>query len=318
MSKAIIKSVFFAFLILATCGAINWILIPNNPAAYQAAKIDKLYVLSKMGSPKIVLIGGSNLAFSIDSELLSSHFRMPVINMGLAKSVGLQYLLEEAKPFIRSGDIVVIAPEHELFYDLYYGSDGLIVELQYVPEGFGHLKSFGQYRTFVSKFGPIMQAKFSGMVRKGTTGFVNDIYRRNGFDDNGDLKTHLDEEPSYAAHELFEHNAPFREESIELLNEFYLEILHVGARVVLAAPPLAESEFNRHEAKIDDLYERLGQELSLPVISNPHHYVFPMYMVFDTAYHLLREGRRVRTHQLINDLEQTDGIGYGGIRGDQT
>ncbi len=317
MTKAILKTILFSFLILASCAAINWIIIPNNPNAYQAAKIDKLDMLQKTGSPKIVLVGGSNLAFSIDSELLANEFGMPVVNMGLAKSVGLQYLLEESRPFIQSGDVVIVALEYEMFYDLYFGSDGLVVELQYVPDGFKHLKSWGQYKMFASKFGPIMQAKFTGFIRKGTGSLVDDIYRRNGFNTYGDLITHLDAEPKYSTHELFENNEPFHDESIELLNEFYQDMLRIGARVVMTAPPLVETEFTKHRDKIDDLYARLRENLSLPVISDPGDYVYPPRMMFDTAYHLLREGRRARTYQLLNDLVKTNGIGFGGLRGDQ-
>ena len=52
-------------------------------------------VLEQTASPKMVLVGGSNLAFSIDSGLLAEEFGLPVVNMGLAKSVGLGYLLQE-------------------------------------------------------------------------------------------------------------------------------------------------------------------------------------------------------------------------------
>lgn len=315
MAKAIFKSIVFSLLILATCVAINWFLIPNNPQAYQAAKLDKLDLLRRTESPKIILVGGSNLAFSIDSELLSKEYGMPVVNMGLAKSVSLQYLLEETKPYIGPDDIVILAFEYEMFYDLYYGSDGLIVELQYVPAGFNHLKTFGQYKTVAEKFGPIMQAKFTGFIRKGTAGLVDEIYRRDGFNEYGDLITHLDAEPSYEPHELFENQEPFHEESIELLNDFYVEVLRVGARAVLSAPPLVDLEYYRHEERIESLYTRLRNRLTFPVISNPADYVFRLPDMYDTAYHLLRAARRLRTYQLIDDLDRTEGIGYGGVRG---
>jgi hypothetical protein len=65
------------------------------------------------------------------------------------------------------------------------------------------------------------------------------------------------------------------------------------------------------------LYRRLQKDLSIPIISSPSEYVFPLYDVYDTAYHLLRKGRRMRTQLLIDDFNRTDGIGFGG-KGDQT
>ena len=311
MGKAIVKTIIFGFIILLSCVLINWVLIPNNPNAYQAAKLDKLRMLAQTPSPKVILVGGSNLAFSIDSRMLAEHFRLPVVNMGLAKSVGLSYLLEETKPFIGDGDIIVVAPEYELFFDLFYGSDGLIVELQYHPDGFEYLTSWGEWQTVLSKFGPIMQAKFSGFLRTGMGSLEDSVYQRTGFNEFGDLETHLDANLDYETHELFPDDTPFQESSTEVLNKFYEYALHRGARVLLTWPPLVTEEFEQHREKIWLLDQRLRKDLAVPIISKPEDYIFEMQYMYDTAYHLRREGRSIRTEALIRDLEATPGIGAG-------
>jgi hypothetical protein len=250
MGKAIAKTIVFLLIILVSCVLVNWVLIPNSPGAYQAAKLDKLDMLAQTKSPKIVLVGGSNLAFSIDSEALSNEYGLPVVNMGLAKSVGLGYLLEEARPFISEGDLVILAPEYELFFDLFHGSDGLIVELQYYPQGFRHLNSWGDWATVFSKFGPIMQAKFTGLIRTGSPSLEDSVYRRTGFNEFGDLETHLDLEPRYETHELFPDDIPFEPESVEMLNAFNEYVLEQGGRVLFSWPPLVDEEFERHRDKI--------------------------------------------------------------------
>lgn len=317
MGKAILKTFLFTLLILVTCALINWVFIPNNPNAYAAATVDKQHILAHATSPKIVLIGGSNLAFSMDSKLLSNEMGLPVVNMGLAKSVGLGYMLEEVRPHIGEGDIIILAPEYELFYDLYYGSDGLLVELQYYPEGFRYLTSWGQWETVFSRFAPIMQAKFAGYLRKGTASLEDSVYRRSGFNDYGDLVTHLDAAQSYQHHPLFPDDAPFHEAAIRLLNDFNEFALSRGARVLLTWPPLVDVEFEHHKARIWKLDQTLRKGLAFPVISKPEDYIFPMREMYDSAYHLRREGRRVRTYKLLSDLEATPGVGAGG-QGKQT
>lgn len=308
MGKAAAKVAAFALIILASCILINWVVIPNNPDGYQAETVDKLRLLAETPSPKMILAGGSNLAFSVDSGLLEEEFGIPVVNMGLAKSVGLSYMLEECKPYIRKGDLVVIAPEYELFYDLFYGSDGLIVELQYYPAGIFNLKSLGEWSTVVSKFAPIMQAKFSGFVRKGTASLQDSVYRRSGFDERGDLISHLDAEPGYQTHDLFPENAPFQEASIRVLNDFNRLARSRGARVVFTWPPLVSIEFDRYRERLIALDRKLRSDLTIPVISNPEDYVFSVDDMYDTAYHLMRSARRVRTLKLIDDLESAGGI----------
>lgn len=312
MGKAIAKTIVFLILILATCVLINWVLIPNNPKAYQAAKLDKIEILKRTPSPKIILVGGSNLAFSMDSKLLSEKFGFPVVNMGLAKSVGLGYMLEEVKPYINEDDIVILAPEYELFFELYYGSDGLLVELQYYPEGLANLKSWGAWETVISKFAPIMQLKFAGYLRKGTVGLEDSVYARSGFNQYGDIVTHLDAAPSFKEHQMLPDNVPFHTESIDLLNDFNEFALRRGARVLLTWPPLVEQEFERHKEQIWELDQALRKGLAFPIISKPEDYIFPLQDMYDSAYHLRREGRSIRTQKLINDLDATQGIGRGG------
>ena len=312
MLRALVKIVAFALIILASCVLVNWVLIPSNPDAYPAAKLDKLDMLARTPSPKIVLVGGSNLAFSLDSQLLADEFGFHVVNMGLAKSVGLEYMLEEVKPYIQQGDLVILAPEYELFYDMYYGSDGLMVELQYHPGGLKNLRSWGQWRTLLSKFAPIMQAKFAGYLRKGEAGLIDSVYHRTGFNHFGDLETHLGRTPHYETHELFPDGDDFHEESIKVLNDFNDFVLSRGARALFTWPSLAEPEFEKHKDRIWSLDQRLRLDLAMPIISKPEDYIFKMRDMFDTCYHLGREGRRVRTHRLIDDLELTQGIGIGG------
>jgi hypothetical protein len=76
-------------------------------------------------------------------------------------------------------------------------------------------------------------------------------------------------------------------------------------------PPLLTEEFERHKEKIWLLDQRLRKDLAVPIISKPEDYIFEMRYIFDTAYHLRREGRRIRTETLIRDMQATPGIGTG-------
>ena len=67
--------------------------------------------------PRVILIGGSNLAFGIDSQLLAQKLGAPVVNYGLEGGLGLTILLNSLQDNMRPGDIVVISPEYELFYN---------------------------------------------------------------------------------------------------------------------------------------------------------------------------------------------------------
>lgn len=78
---------------------------------YLASITSKHRRLDALGSPKLVVIGGSNVAFGIDSRTLQVNIGIPVVNMGLAAGVGLPFMLREVEDRISSRDIVLLAPE---------------------------------------------------------------------------------------------------------------------------------------------------------------------------------------------------------------
>ena len=72
---------------------------------------DKYDALYSVQGEKIVLIGGSSVAFGYDSKTLSDLFDRPVINFGLYAELGTKLMLDLAEDAIREGDIVLVAPE---------------------------------------------------------------------------------------------------------------------------------------------------------------------------------------------------------------
>ena len=72
---------------------------------------DKYDALYSAEGEKIVLIGGSSVAFGYNSKTLADLFDQPVINFGLYAELGTKLMLDLAEDAIGEGDIVLIAPE---------------------------------------------------------------------------------------------------------------------------------------------------------------------------------------------------------------
>src|SRR5687768_14997237 len=101
---------------------------------YLVAVLEKDRLIRKTPSPKIILVGGSNLAFGIDSKMMQDSLRMPVVNMGLYAKLGLKYMLAQVQPYIGPGDVVVVVPEYDQFYgDFANGDHTLNTALLYAP-----------------------------------------------------------------------------------------------------------------------------------------------------------------------------------------
>ncbi len=119
---------FFIFIVIT-------IAIPprSNGYGYFGALRDKHHRLNALPSPKIVFIGGSNLAFGLDSTLIEQSFHRPVVNMGLCASFGLRFMLEEIKDHINSGDTIVIVPEYGILQNGVDGSADMIHAIEAYP-----------------------------------------------------------------------------------------------------------------------------------------------------------------------------------------
>src|SRR5690606_19069199 len=72
--------------------------------------------LAQIDTRKIVLIGGSNLSFGVDSPMIQKATGCPVVNMGMNGYFGVRYMLEEVKAHINPSDIVVLSFEYDNLY----------------------------------------------------------------------------------------------------------------------------------------------------------------------------------------------------------
>lgn len=99
------------------------IILPYNKNGYMREQDVKMSMLSKPGRrAAVVLLGGSNVAFGYDSELLADSIGMPVVNAGLHASVGLKYIIDDCFQRLKRGDILVLSPEYGHFFgDMAYG-----------------------------------------------------------------------------------------------------------------------------------------------------------------------------------------------------
>lgn len=116
--------IFFIFVIF-TLGAILKVKSPHEND-YNRSYLDKIKLIKKIENKRIIFIGGSNLAFGLDSSMIEKEIlEHKIINMGLNVGIGIRYMLEDCKKYLKKGDILVIVPEYENFYNNGSGTSAL-------------------------------------------------------------------------------------------------------------------------------------------------------------------------------------------------
>ena len=278
------------------------LLSPSNSNHSLASLIDKHKYLEEAKGNKMILVGGSNIAMGIDSNMLEEEFDYDVVNMGINAGLGLRFMLNDAKQFIEDGDVVVIAPEYSQFIWGLNGESLLNIILKEVPSSIKSMDT-NHIETLISTFPEFVRNRIAitikGIVEK--NGGENE-YTRSAYDNNGDMISHLGIESREVKAGITE-MGEVDPEVIKCLNEFYEYVKNKKAKVYLSYPALFDQQYMVWKEDIVELDNVLNEECEIPVISKPEKYVYYSNEIYDTIYHVNELGRYNRTMPLIEDLK---------------
>lgn len=281
------------------------VIMPQYLYSYNASLLDKADRLSTLSSPKIVLIGNSNLAFGIRSDLLEEAFHMPVVNMGLHGSLGNAFHEEMAKLNVNEGDIIIVSHTE-------YDDDGSITDpvlawltLENHPELWKLIRVRDIPDLYFSYPDYAKRCLTLWTSREGNEANYGDAYSRMAFNEYGDVN--FDRRSGrYEKEEFFEMftlKVPsVGEACTERLNMLNQYIIEHGGVMLVAAYPVIDSEYTPPAQDYVHFQKTLSASLDCPVISDFTDYFLDFDYFYDTPYHLTNEGAILRTNRLILDL----------------
>ncbi|CAA6810579.1 MAG: Unknown protein, partial [uncultured Aureispira sp.] len=243
--------------------------------------------------PKILFVGGSSLAYGMDSELVENTFLVPVVNLGHHGGLGVSFMLNQAKKLLKKGDIVFISIEYFTGKGDYELIEKTCLEFPEVAD----LREFSikqeiqlhlnQTREGLVKFVEGKQnKKISISQPKGWTAQAKKNYNpRREFNKYGDYTQHLGREGWYKRRSD-ESKFQYRYwEGIQLLNQFKASAKEKGADVFFIYPPLAKEVYDLHVTTINKVHKDLKNNLDFEVLNSPEDFVFDNSYFYDTHYH---------------------------------
>lgn len=307
--KLITKMVLFLFLFVLINAVFFTIYHLSRQTDYLSATLQKHALLEDTVGPKIVIVGGSNAAFGIDSELIAANFEYPVVNMGLQGGLGCVYPLEEIKPFLHSGDIVVLTPEYHCVSEQpnLYGDVVLFNLMVVVPDNLRYITEWGQVQLLaqelVNHYPSVFLEVLPNLERIAYPP-QDPFYTPDGFNQYGDAITHLGVETLAPEPAKFTIHCDGGDclPMIERYNQFADEMAAQDVDVFYTFPPyLLEPDADTLPAA-QRYADYLAQHLKMPILGTPQDYFYAPEYFFDTIYHLTEAGREIRTRQLIEEL----------------
>ena len=303
--KLFIKEIL-SFCLIFLCIILIGIFAPvtsNVSKSLIFAQIDKDSLLLNTPSKRVILIGGSNLSFGINSAMLKDSLTLNPVNTAIHASIGLKYMLNHSEKYIKSGDIVIISPEYSQYFgDNFYGGDELLRTIFDVSKNDCKLISFKQWIHLSPYIFTYACSKFNitSYLIKGRV--KTDVYLRSSFNKFGDVDTRLIQKAEKNISPFPTLGGEINNEAIKELLTFRDKINKKGADMYITYPGYQAKSFQNSFKQINIIQDLLIKN-GFKILGNPYRYEFQDSLLFNTPYHLNKQGVDTRTKLLIQDLK---------------
>lgn len=314
MKKPIGKTVcciLLALLILASPALIVAGVIFLTPPQYGDTFLgeldEKFDRLTGVEGEKLVLVGGSSVAFGYNSALLEAYTGRKVVNFGLYAALGTKLMMDLSRAGIEKGDVVLLAPELDpetlsLYFNAestWQATEGNFSMLRYLPMNnkmslLGASFSYAEEKLgyFLGKNAP----KPSG------------VYSASSFNEYGDINYPREKNEMFF---YYDKNKTitlspdiFSSDFVDYVNDYIQYCESKGAKVYYTYCPMNKMALSDKttEESIAAMEEYLERHLSCTILGKAKDAIFEAGYFFDTNFHLNDAGVTAHTARALRDL----------------
>lgn len=296
MRRFLTQSLLFAALIIITLTA-GWLYSPVNESHYMYAYRQKEVMLDSVPSPRLIFIGGSNLAFGLISPRIADSLGINVVNYGLHASIGLKFMMDDVEPRLRPGDIAVIVPEYQQFYSLMYGEQESLTHVIHIGgiEKCATL-NFDQWATAIAGVPKYILSAY----RYKESNDPYEAYSSLGFNSYGDNVSHFRQPrnknvmPIPITQNISDSGCLYVADKIKQWRER-------GIQTVLLPPVTIESNYEQNKDKVSEIYIRM-EHLGTPFAAEASAHVQHDTCAYDTPFHMTYAGASRFTDSIIAEI----------------
>ena len=285
--------------------------IPNQYTETYVGELTEMYArLCSVEEPKIIVVGGSSVAFGLRSDLVEQELSMPCINFGLYGTIGTKAMMDLSKANIGEGDIVILAPETASQpMSMYFNPDAM---LRAVNGDLSMMLRLGKddLMEMVNELPGYISTNFEVYTGKATVDLTG-VYQKSSFNEYCDIAY---ERPYNVMPELYDSVAEIRfspddieREFIDYVNEYAAYVRECGAEIYYSFCPMNELAVVSGAEEIAAYENFLYENLDMEIISNASDYIFDAQLFYDTNFHCNDAGVVYRTVQLVQDIRRAHG-----------
>ena len=289
-----------------------------NPTSYGSSLTLKEQLLATTPAPRLIVMGGSGAASSIDTAHLAHLTHTAPVNMALYAGLGMRYIINDVRPEMKKGDIILLAPEYEMLQQPSYGDGFLLLEMmQANPQDIIHgLTQHGivvmlrAFPTWIQLNAARIYTKIQDHFYPHTKTFAEKLYTIDNITSYGELNTEKDAGDHHLTLEQIHQEGdgfirPAADpQNLLLIKNFFAEAQSRGvdAYIVIPAIPVAVAQGN-----IENSYAQFNALLATVganhVIGIPEFFILPNDDFLDSIGHLTPAGKVIRTERIRQELQ---------------
>ncbi len=270
----------------------------------RAIVIDKSNRLKSLPSPKIVLVGGSNICYGINAKLLQDSLQIPVVDMSINAGIGMSFYYQQIKPFLKSGDIVIGIPEYAAYSHTNIYGEAFLYDLCTIEaENYKYLVAM-QWLRFPMFMGETIKSNMSSLSLKKES---NHIHGRQLYDTFGSYFGHRNQtfdSTKFISSQKTENyknksNQIIQPSFIKLVSDFNTFCRQKQVTYLHSVPVYAKIYYD--SSYMSGIFKKLN---GVNIINKPERYLYEMNEMFDTPNHILFSFKQDRTIKLLFDIRQ--------------
>lgn len=279
--------------------------------AYYAELADMYHRLYETEGKKIVVVGGSNVAFGLRGELLERSlakmgYHYTVCPFGLYAAVGTSAMLDLSLDALGEGDVVILSVEPgSQTMSTYFGATAFWKCTEEAPEMLLKLSGSKQ-AAMVGNYAGYLQERYA-ISQNGNPPVAEGVYAAASFNDRCDMIYPREGNMMAVGYDTGNpidlSKLVIEEAFIQQVNDYCAAAREKGARVVLSFSPMNRSAMRDSSDKaLKAFFDLCNTSFDCPVISDPNDYVLPNGWFYDTNFHMNDAGADLRTYLLAEDL----------------
>lgn len=281
--------------------------IPKDKNAYLCAYNQKIRLLETTPQPRMIFIGGSNIAFSMNSKVVEDSLNYHIVNFGLHGGIGIRYPFEDVLQYVRKGDVVVLQFE----YGNFYGGNGnretfssFMISTDWRKTDLLNTEQWlniitGIPRTACKTAMRLLKYPIYRSLDTPRTSSSRHIQAASGFNEYGDEVNHFNYPNKKTVPPVGKADEHVDKAFMTWLADAINRYEQAGAVVVVLPPVCIRSCFQN---AYNDRIEKALTDIQHPYIVPPSSMMLDDSCAFDFGYHMNQVGCEQNTRNIIRSL----------------